>query len=143
MPNLIAKATTSIPAATGVVWKALVTPAAIKTYMFGADVESDWKVGSPITWKGEVKGKKYEDKGVILKVEPEKTLQYSHFSPLSGEPDKPENYHTVTIQLVGRAQQTEVSLSQDKNVDEKARKESETNWAAMLEGLKKFVGTSS
>ncbi len=111
--------------------------------MFGTDVASDWRKGSVITWKGEMKGKKYEDKGVILKIDPGKTLQYSHFSPSSGKPDRRENYHTVKIDLTGSGNTTEVSLSQDNNADEKARKESEKNWGAMLEGLKKHVEKSS
>jgi uncharacterized protein YndB with AHSA1/START domain len=90
-----------------------------------------------------MKGKKYEDKGVILKIETEQTLQYSHFSPLSGKPDKPENYHTVTINLSGIGNESEVSLSQDNNSDEKTREESEKNWGAMLEGLKKYLEKSS
>ena len=141
--NMVAKATTSIGAKKSKVWEALVTPDAIKQYMFGADVESDWSEGSKITWKGEMKGKKYEDKGVILKIDPKKTLQYSHFSPLSGKTDKPENYHTVTINLSGSGNKTEVSLSQDNNLNEEARKESAKNWGAMLEGLKKYVEKSS
>ena len=141
--NLVSKSTTSIGASKDKVWKALVSPKAIKEYYFGADVESDWRKGSKITWKGEMKGKKYEDKGVILKIEPEQTLQYSHFSPLSGEPDKPENYHTITIDLSGSGKETKVSLSQDNNADEGARKESEKNWGAMLDGLKKHVEKAS
>src|ERR1035437_3531094 len=141
--NLVANATTSIGATRSKVWEALVTPAAIKQYMFGADVESDWSKGSEIKWKGEVKGKKYEDKGVVLKIEPDQTLQYSHFSPLSGKPDKAENYHTVSINLSGRGNETEVSLSQDNNSDAKTRKESEKNWGTMLEGLKKYVEKAS
>ena len=125
------------------VWDALVTPDAIKQYMFGADVKSDWSEGSKITWMGEMKGKKYEDKGVILKIDPRKTLQYSHFSPLSGKADKPENYHTVTINLSGSGNKTEVSLSQDNNPNEEARKESAKNWGAMLDGLKKYAEKSS
>ena len=30
------------------VWAALTTPEIIKTYFFGADVETDWREGSPI-----------------------------------------------------------------------------------------------
>jgi uncharacterized protein YndB with AHSA1/START domain len=141
--NLVAKATTSIKATKSQVWEALVTPNAIKQYMFGTHVESNWRKGSEITWKGEYKNKKYEDKGVILKIEPEHTLQYSHFSPLSGKPDSPENYHTVTINLSGSGQETQVSLSQDNNADESGLKESEQTWAAMLDGLKKYVEKSS
>jgi hypothetical protein len=36
-------------------------------------------------------GKTHEDKGVILRLEPERLLQYSHFSPLSGLPDAPDS----------------------------------------------------
>jgi uncharacterized protein YndB with AHSA1/START domain len=141
--NLVANATISIGATRGKVWEALVTPAAIKQYMFGADVESDWHTGSEIKWKGEVKGKKYEDKGVILKFEPDQTLQYSHFSPLSGKPDRAENYHTVSIDLAGTGKETEVSLSQDNNADETSRNESAKNWETMLEGLKQYVEMAS
>ena len=67
---------------------ALVDPAAIKQYMFGTTVESDWREGSSIVWKGEWQGRAYEDKGVILRLEPGRLLQYSHFSPLSGAPGR-------------------------------------------------------
>ena len=135
----IAKASTTIDAPAARVWDALVNPATIKKYMFGADVRSDWKKGSPITWKGEWQGKPYEDKGVIQRIEPERLIEYTHFSPLSGVPDKPENYHTVTIELTPQGSQTAVSLSQDNNTTEEARKHSEGNWRTMLEGLKKVV----
>ncbi len=137
--DLVAKAKTSIQATKGEVWEALITPEAIRQYMFGADVASEWREGSEITWKGEMKGKKYEDKGIILTIDPEHTLQYSHFSPLSGKPDTAANYHTVTISLSGDGNTTEVSLAQDKNADEQARGESAKNWGVMLEGLKKYV----
>jgi uncharacterized protein YndB with AHSA1/START domain len=141
--NLVAKAATSIEADKRRVWDALVSPDAIKQYMFGADVQSEWSEGSGITWKGEMKGRKYEDKGVILQIKPNRTLQYSHFSPMSGKPDKPENYHTVTIDLSGAGNETEVSLSQDNNPDESARRESEKSWKSMLQGLKEYVEKAS
>ena len=84
-------------------------------------------------------GKKYEDKGEILEIVPEKELKYSHFSPLSGQPDKPENYHTVTITLKEAKNKTGVSLTQDKNKTEKTKDETEKNWNTMLESLKKLL----
>ena len=137
--NLTAKAQTTIYAPSDKVWQALVDPRAINQYMFGAQVDSDWREGSPITWKGEMKGKHYEDKGEILAVEKGRRLSYSHFSPMAGLPDKPENYHTVTIDLASEGDETRVSLSQDNNADEKAREHSQKNWGAMLDGLKKYV----
>ena len=136
--NYVAKAEVEIDAPTNRVWDALVNPEKIKQYMFGTNVASDWKEGSPIVWKGEWKGKAYEDKGVIRKLQLERMLQYSHFSPLSGQPDKPENYHLVTIELSGEGPRTRVSLSQDNNATEEARKHSEENWKMMLANLKKL-----
>jgi hypothetical protein len=104
--------------------------------MFGTNMVTDWKEGSPVVWQGEWQGKAYEDKGTLLKIEPERVLQYSHFSPLTGQPDVPENYHTVTIKLSGEGQQTNVWLSQDNNATEEAREDSEKNWQMMLDGLK-------
>jgi uncharacterized protein YndB with AHSA1/START domain len=137
--NLIARSSVTIDAPPEKVWDALVTPAAIKQYMFDTNVTSDWKEGSPITWKGEWQGKAYEDKGVIRQFKPNQALQYTHFSPLAGLPDKPENYHTVSIQLSPDGNRTRVSLTQDNNPTEESRSHSEKNWQMMLDGLKKFV----
>jgi len=137
--NLIARAAVTVNAPKAKVWNALVSPEAIKQYMFGTNVVSDWREGSPIIWKGEWQGKSYEDKGVLLQLKPERTVQYSHFSPLSGLPDKRENYHTVTIELSAEGNQTRVSLAQDKNPTEQARDHSEKNWEMMLIALKKFL----
>lgn len=137
--NLIASASVIIDAPQPKIWEALVDPQAIKQYMFGTNVVTSWKEGGPIVWKGEWQGKAYEDKGTILRLEPERILQYSHFSPLSGQPDVPENYRTVTIELSGAGSKTMVTLTQDNNESEEARQHSEQNWERMLEALKKFV----
>jgi len=44
--DFIANAVISINSSRREVWDALVNPAAIKHYMFGADVESGWREGS-------------------------------------------------------------------------------------------------
>ena len=136
----LAKASTTIDAPAGRVWDALVTPSIIRQYMFGTNVTSDWKEGSPITWKGEWEGKAYEDKGVIQKIQPGRLIQFTHFSPQAGLPDKPENYHTVTIELAeDGSDRTRVSLSQDNNPTDEARQHSEKNWGRMLDGMKKLL----
>lgn len=140
MPDyLIAKAETKINAPIDTVWDALIDPNTIKKYMFGTTVTSDWKKGSSISWKGEWQGKAYEDKGRILDIVPGKKLSYSHFSPLSGLQDVPENYHTVTIDLGRKDNQTLVSLTQDKNETEQDKEHSQKNWTMMLESLKKLL----
>ena len=137
--KFVAKASVTVDAPIAEVWKALITPEAIKEYMFGTTVISKWNEASPIIWKGEWQGKSYEDRGVILQLKPGRTLQYTHFSPLAGLPDTPENYHTVTIDLSPVGKQTRVSLSQDNNPTDKAREHSEKNWGSMLAGLKQFL----
>jgi uncharacterized protein YndB with AHSA1/START domain len=119
------------------VWQALVDPAKVKRYMHGTNLATDWKVGSPITWSGEWKGKAYQDKGTVLDVEPEQRLTYTHWSPMGGSEDRPENYHTVTCELAGEGSQTTLTLTQDNNpTQEAADQMAEDNWGPMLQGLK-------
>jgi len=137
--GLIARASVTIAAPPADVWEALVTPAAIKAYMFCATVTSDWVVGSSIVWTGEWQGRAYEDKGVILQIVRERVLEFSYFSPLAGAADLPENYHIVTVHLSNDGAQTRVSLRQDNNLTDEARERAERNWSLMLGGLKHFV----
>ena len=134
-----AKATTNINAPASKVWDALTNPELIKQYLFGTEVTTDWKVGGPITYKGEWEGKAYEDKGKILKFEPERSLVSTHWSPLSGVPDIPENYHTVTYQLSEKDGKTEVTIMQDNNATEDEKSHSEQNWRTVLDGMKKLL----
>jgi uncharacterized protein YndB with AHSA1/START domain len=137
--GLVAEASTTIFAPIAVVWNALINPAMIKQFMFGTEAVSDWKQGSPIVWKGVWEGKAYEDKGMILSIEPQRRLQYSHYSPLSGAPDVPENYHTLTYELSEEGGSTRVALSQDKNASEEEREQSRGMWEMMLASLKNVV----
>ncbi len=142
MRGLVATAETDIDAPPERVWSALTDPDLIEKYMFGSRVATDWQPGSPITWSGEYQGKAYTDKGEILAVQPGKRLELTHFSPLSGQPDIPENYHTLVYELTGSAGGTHLSLSQDNNSSPEEAEHSKANWAQMLNGLKQTVETS-
>lgn len=143
MTGHIATAEAEIHAPRSKVWRALTDPDQIQKYMFGSRVETDWKPGSAITWKGEYDGQKYEDKGEILEVEQERRLKVTHFSPLSGEEDSPENYHTLVYELKENDGTTHISLSQDNNRSEEAAEHSRRNWEKMLFGLKGVVEEQS
>jgi uncharacterized protein YndB with AHSA1/START domain len=106
----VAVAETEIEAPPDQVWSALTDPQQIEKYMFGSQVETDWNPGSRITWKGEYEGKTYEDRGEILEVEPGRRLKVTHFSPLSGDEDVPENYHTILYELEEAGTRTRVRL---------------------------------
>lgn len=139
MSDHVATARTEVNASPKQVWAALTEPDLIKEYMFGSQVETDWQQGSPITWKGEYEGKTYEDKGTILDIEPEKRLQVTHYSPLGGKPDAPENYHTVTYEIDDRGETTTLLLSQENNASVDEAEHSSTMWQSMLDGLKKVA----
>ena len=137
--QFIAMAEATINAPIDKVWHALTDAATIKQYFFGSDVKSEWKVGSPITWSGVWEGKPYEDKGTILKVDAPRYLEYDHYSPLTGEPDVPENYHTLTFTLTEKGSGTHLVLTQDNNKSAEERDHSQKMWEGMLDGMKKVV----
>jgi uncharacterized protein YndB with AHSA1/START domain len=129
----------AIRASAEAVWRALTDPAAIKQYMFGSEVTSDWEVGSTITYAGVYEGKEYEDYGRILELKPGVLMRTTHFSPSSGREDVPENYHTLTWRLEPEGDATRVTLTQDNNATEDAALDAESNWNSVLEGLKTLV----
>jgi uncharacterized protein YndB with AHSA1/START domain len=137
--NLATRSEITINAPVAKVWAALLDPAMIKQYMFDSDVVSDWEEGSPIIWKGQWKGKPYEDKGVILKMEPQRLLQLTHYSPLTGTPDVPESYHTLTYELTELEKGTRLTLTQDNNENQQALEHSQGMWDGMLVTLKKLL----
>ncbi len=137
--NLTAEATTTIHAPAAKVWEALTRPELIKQYLFGSQVVTDWQVGSPIYYRGEWQGRSYEDKGTVLEVQPGKRLASTHWSPLAGVADIPENYHTVTYLLSEHDGATDVTIKQDNNASEEEKMHSEQNWQMVLAGLKSLV----
>jgi uncharacterized protein YndB with AHSA1/START domain len=139
MTGKIATAAVDIAATPQRVWTALTDADEVERYMFGSRVETDWKPGSPIVWKGEYEGRRYEDKGEVVEAQPGRRLVVTHFSPLSGQPDKPENYHTVSYELRGSGNGTHVELSQDNNGSAEEAEHSAANWQMMLNGLKQHI----
>ena len=130
----------TIDASRADVWDALTNPTKVKRYLHGTEMSTDWKEGSPIYWRGEWKGKPYEDKGKVLEVKPQRLLKYTHWSPLGGSEDKPENYHTVVYELAGDDGKTTLTLRQDNNPSqEEAEKMAKNNWGPVLEGLKEIA----
>lgn len=132
--------TIDINAPIAAVWDGITKPELIKQYMHGTDTATDWLTGSPVTWSGEWNGQAYEDKGVVLEVEPNTHLKYTHWSPMSGSEDKPENYHTVSLDLVEQGNSTKLTLTQSNNPSQEAAdKMAQNAWGPMMQGLKKIL----
>ena len=129
-----------IPAEPDKVWETLTSKEGMKAYMLGADVDTDWKVGSPIVMKGEFGGKPFEDKGEVRSFEPGRQFSYTH---QSGGEQSPQRL--VTFEVSPGDGGTEVTITQEnidgevKASDREHRAEHEKVWNMMLDGLEKAV----
>jgi uncharacterized protein YndB with AHSA1/START domain len=141
MSEYIVKKKVTIKAEPSVVWDALTNPEKTKEYFFNCEVHSDWKEGSPITFKGKMfLVKEIELKGEIVKIEPEKLLQYSLKNRESN--DSSSGYSIVTDQLTYENGETTLSITDDVGDGagaEKRFKKSEKGWDKVLTGLKELV----
>jgi len=132
------------------VWDALINPEKTKIYMFGCETVSDWKVGSQLLWKATYEGKEMVFvKGNIIEIKDFKKLVYTVFDPNSTMEDIPQNYLTVTYELIFDENNTTLNVTQgDYNSvadGEKRYKESYNNgegWNPILVGIKKIVETT-
>ena len=139
METRTARVSRKFNATPGRVWEALTTPEQIKQYLFGTDTTTDWKVGSPIFYRGVWEGKSYEDKGVILACEPKKKLVTSYWSSFSPLPDAPENYQKITYELQALGNQTELIITQTGPSTPETQAHSESNWRTVLDSMAGIV----
>lgn len=135
----ISKTTIKINAEPKIIWTALVTPEIAKQYFWGAEIITDWKIGNPIILKGEFNGNKYEEKGILLNVETNIQLQYSHWSPFDNLPDEPENYRTWTFNIDEENGTTQLAISEDNIPTEKQKNRSDEFWNEVLLKIKKIA----
>ena len=82
--------------------------------MFGCETVSDWKVGSPLLWRGHYEGQEMVFvKGTVVSIEPGRHLAYTTIDPNNPNmPDIPENYLTVTYDLHTDNGETLLEVSQ-------------------------------
>lgn len=144
---LFVKNSIVINASMAKVWDALVNPEQTKKYMFGCETVSDWKVGSPLLWRGEYEGKEMVFvKGTIVDIKPGKFLAYTTIDPNSTIDDLSENYLTVTYDLTVENGQTLFTVTQGdySTVAEGERRYAEAynsgeGWNPILIQIKKLV----
>jgi uncharacterized protein YndB with AHSA1/START domain len=140
MKQFVVKKQIDVNADISSVWSALTTPEKTKQYFFNCEVCSDWKVGSPITFKGTMLlVKQIEMKGTILAIEPGKLLKYDLVNSGSGDH---QSVSTVTDELSHKDGVTTLSITDDVGGGEGAQErfdKSETGWDTVLAGLKEFV----
>jgi uncharacterized protein YndB with AHSA1/START domain len=121
------------------VWETMTSRDGMRDFMLGADVETDWRVGHPITLRRETNGRRVVDRGEVRSFDPGRRLSYTHQTrALPGA-------HVVTIELSPRAGGTEVTVIQepgeglDPATDARNADLYRRTWTAMLEKLEQAV----
>lgn len=109
------------------VWDLLTNPVMTKEYMFGCEIISDWKVGSPILWKGQTEDGKeiIYVKGNIIEFKEGSKVTFTMFDPNMKLDDIPENYLNLTYELEEKNNKTILKLTQG-------------NFASVADGKKRY-----
>lgn len=95
----------------GLVWVALTGPDAGEKWR-NADFETDWAIGVPFEIMAKMGEKTYRDTGRVLRFEPPRVLEYSHWSCIAGLPDTPESRSNIKISLEPRDRATLLTVEQ-------------------------------
>ncbi|WP_441233581.1 SRPBCC domain-containing protein [Bradyrhizobium sp. 930_D9_N1_4] len=95
----------------GRVWEALVDPQAGDKWR-NAHFETDWHVGEPFDIRARIGTKHYHDKGRVIEIEPPALLRYIYWSRVSGLPDAPEFWSTITMTLEADGSETILTVDQ-------------------------------
>jgi uncharacterized protein YndB with AHSA1/START domain len=141
MADFIATASAVINERPSRVWAVLTDNELLGEVMFGSEIFTDWEIGGAIVFRGEWEGRPFEDRGVIDELTEPRRIRMQHYSPLSGLPAIPENYHHVTFELapLDDGSRTLVTITQDGNTDQEAADHSADNWQTVLEALQKVA----
>jgi uncharacterized protein YndB with AHSA1/START domain len=145
--NLSTESSVLIHASAQSIWDVLTDPDKIKRYLFGSEVSTDWKVGSPVTFSrdrvhsGAAPGNQpIVDKGQILAIKKNELLQYTYFSSQEGYEEKPENHTVITWTLRKENDQYyKLTYLREKIPIEFEQKNQERFLPGMLEQIKKLA----
>ena len=135
------KATALIHAPRELVWKVLTEPEYTAMWLFNCVPETDWSIGSPLSWRGRLDGTVYVT-GKVLRFEPPALLSFTSFDPNGAYPDLPENYLETTYSLKHTREGTELTIaqgdfSQVENGEERFR--DAEGWQAVLAAIQEVV----
>jgi uncharacterized protein YndB with AHSA1/START domain len=114
-------------------WAALTTPEFTRLYWFGRSVESDWKVGSPVTIttpEGNV-----EVRGKVLAVEVNRRLSYTWGSGTSTDNT------TVVFEITSMGPLCKLLITHDIDLSESGAQQAVNGWTFIVCGLKTWLET--
>ncbi len=119
-------------------WEAITDPEIRAKYNFGARVESDWQVGSPLTMASPKADGPLGD-GEVLEIDPPRRLVHT-LRALWGEDVKEEGFSRVTWEIEQVADSCRLTVTHDQ-LREGANEQLYGGWPMILSGLKTWLET--
>jgi uncharacterized protein YndB with AHSA1/START domain len=95
------------------VWQILTDTALMAKWVSDDNIaiNTTWKPQTPIVFTGTWHHGTFNDKGLVLKFEKEKMVQYSYFSQISELPDVPESYLIITFRITSSNNETVLEVN--------------------------------
>lgn len=121
-------------------WEVLTNPDYTEQYMYNCRVNTDWELGSEITWKGNFRGYNAFQKGEVVEYEPMSHLKYTTFDPNYGLPDEPENYIHVGYHVHKSGDGSLLTVDNETfDGDKKRLAHIKQGWETVLNGIKEVA----
>lgn len=115
-------------------WDALTNSEFTRQYWGGLNIETDWKVGSPIKMIYPWGDKNMEKSGIILKFDPPKILSYTGI----GGPDSAMTFEIIKVSPI------EVRLNiLHEGISDKDKTSISEGWFAIMSSLKTLLETGT
>jgi hypothetical protein len=102
------------------------------------EIKTNWEINSPITVTG-FHHVKFENRGFVLKYQPNRLLEYTHFSSLSRLQDEAANYTSIKFELEPSQHQTLLKLTIENFPTETIYKHLCFYWRTTIEKIKNFA----
>jgi len=120
-------------------WEALTSSEFTKQYWFGAEVRSDWKIGSPfaLLLDGET-----TDSGEILEADPPRRLSYT-FDHVLFDDMRQQKASKVIFVLEPHGDLVKLTLTHEGFTNNKLLAGISTGWPAILSNLKSLLETGN
>lgn len=119
------------------VWTALLDPVHATRVWFGSTLETDLRPGGFLKWTGEWKGKRFEDRAIVVACEEGVFLEALYFSGFSEYAESAETRMRMVVRLNPQGGGTKVVVEQENFADETSRNHSRGSWNEILDAAGK------
>jgi uncharacterized protein YndB with AHSA1/START domain len=124
------------------VWRALTDGVLTRQYWYGRRAESDWKVGSPVTfWYDSADGEAVSDRGIVLESVRPRRLSYT-WQVQFKESMRDENPSRVTFEIEPEGEDAKLTVTHDDlEAGGEVLPSVRNGWPAILCSLKSLLET--